>query len=90
MSEKESKERNKEADAAWTAYRRTGEFVSNKAMTAWLDTWDIDREQLELSLLEALEKGDSREMTPEFFERLRERARQAIGKRNDDRNRSNK
>ncbi len=37
-----------------------------------------DQERLESLLLEALEGGDSHEVTPEFFERLRERARQAI------------
>lgn len=37
-----------------------------------------DQEQLESLLLAALEGDDSQEMTPEFFERLRERARLAI------------
>ncbi|MEI2769500.1 MAG: type II toxin-antitoxin system ParD family antitoxin [Candidatus Competibacter sp.] len=37
-----------------------------------------DQERLESLLLAALEGGDSQEMTPEFFERLRERARLAI------------
>ena len=37
-----------------------------------------DQERLESLLLDALEGGGSREVTPEFFERLRERARQAI------------
>ena len=37
-----------------------------------------DQEKLEFLLLDALEKGGSQEFTPEFFEQLRERARQAI------------
>ena len=37
-----------------------------------------DQERLELLLLAALEGGDSQEITPEFFERLRERAQLAI------------
>lgn len=37
-----------------------------------------DQEKLETLLLEALEGGGSQEVTPEFFERLRLRARQAI------------
>lgn len=37
-----------------------------------------DQERLESLLLDALEGGGSQEVTPEFFERLRERARQAI------------
>lgn len=37
-----------------------------------------DQEKLETLLLEALEEGGSQEVTPEFFERLRFRARQAI------------
>jgi hypothetical protein len=78
MPESDEDKRNRQADVAWIEYRRTGEFVSNEAMTAWLDTWGTDREQLELPLLEALEGGGSREFTPDFFERLRERARQAI------------
>ena len=78
MPESNEDKRNRQADAAWTEYRRTGEFVGNEAMTAWLDTWGTDREQLEPPLLEALEGGGSREFAPEFFERLRERARQAI------------
>ena len=37
-----------------------------------------DQEKLEMLLLEALDEGGSQEMTPEFFEQLRVRARQAI------------
>jgi antitoxin ParD1/3/4 len=37
-----------------------------------------DQEKLETLLLDALEEGGSQEVTPEFFERLRVRARQAI------------
>lgn len=36
---------------------------------------------LEASLLEALKSGDSREFSPDFFERLRERARKAINEK---------
>jgi len=36
--------RNKEADAAWEEYQRSGKFVSNGAVTAWLDTWGTDKE----------------------------------------------
>ena len=78
MPESGEEKRNRQADAAWTEYRRTGGFVGNEAMTAWLDTWGTDREPLEPLLLEALEEGDAQEFTPDFFERLRERARQAI------------
>ena len=78
MCEKESCQRNKEADEAWADYQRTGQFISNEAMTAWLDTWGTDQEKLEVLLLEALKEGDSREMTPEFFEKLRERARKEM------------
>jgi antitoxin ParD1/3/4 len=37
-----------------------------------------DQARLESLLLEALDEGGSQEITPEFFERLRERARQAL------------
>ena len=37
-----------------------------------------DQAKLESLLLEALEGGDPQEFAPEFFDRLRERARQAI------------
>ncbi len=90
MCEKEIDQRNKEADEAWADYQRTGQFVSNEAMTAWLHTWGTDQEKTELLLLEALKEGDSREMIPEFFERLRDRARQVIGKINGYRNKSDK
>ena len=36
--------RNQEADAAWAEYQRTGKFVSNEAVTEWLDTWGTDKE----------------------------------------------
>lgn len=78
MPESDEDKRNRQADAAWTEYQRTGEFVSNEAITAWLDTWGTDRERLEPLLLEALEESSAQEFTPDFFERLRERARQAI------------
>lgn len=42
--EEESERRNAEADEAWAEYRRTGQSVSNEAMTAWLDTWGTDKE----------------------------------------------
>lgn len=42
--EEEIEARNREADAAWEEYQRTGEFVSNEAVTAWLDTWGTDKE----------------------------------------------
>ena len=42
--EEEAERRNLEADEAWADYRRTGQVVSNEAMTAWLDTWGTDRE----------------------------------------------
>ena len=35
-----------------------------------------EQEKLELLLLEALEEGNVQEVTPKFFEQLRERARQ--------------
>lgn len=37
--------RNCEADAAWQDYRRTGQFVSNADMMAWLDTWGMASEK---------------------------------------------
>ena len=81
MCEKESDQRNKEADESWADYQRTGQFVSNEAMTAWLDTWGTDRERLEPLLLEALEESSAQEFTPDFFERLREWARKAINEK---------
>lgn len=78
MCEKESCQRNKEADETWADYQRTGQFVSNEAMTAWLDTWGTDRERLESLLLETLEESSAQEFTPDFFEQLRKRAQQAI------------
>ena len=35
--------RNREADEAWEAYQRTGEFITNEAMTAWFDTWGTSK-----------------------------------------------
>jgi len=42
--EEEAERRNLEADEAWAEYQRTGQFVGNEAMTAWLDTWGTDQE----------------------------------------------
>jgi predicted transcriptional regulator len=42
--EEQVERRNAEADEAWAEYRRTGQSVSNEAMTAWLDTWGMDKE----------------------------------------------
>ena len=42
--EEEIEQRNREADEAWAEYRRTGQFVSHEAMSAWLDTWGTDTE----------------------------------------------
>lgn len=42
--EEQIERRNAEADEAWEEYKRTGQFVSNEAMTAWLDTWGTDKE----------------------------------------------
>ena len=42
--EEAAERRNLEADEAWAEYRRTGQFVSNEAMTEWLDTWGTDQE----------------------------------------------
>lgn len=42
--EEKIENRNQEADAAWAEYQRTGQFVSNEAVTAWLDTWGTDKE----------------------------------------------
>ena len=36
--------RNQEAEYSWLKYQKTGEFVSNQDMVAWLDTWGTDRE----------------------------------------------
>lgn len=36
--------RNREADAAWAEYQRTGQAVSNERVIAWLDTWGTDKE----------------------------------------------
>jgi len=36
--------RNRQADAAWEEYRRTGEAVSNESVMAWLDSWGTDQE----------------------------------------------
>ena len=42
--EEEIEQRNREADEAWEEYRRTGQFVSHEAISAWLDTWGTDKE----------------------------------------------
>ena len=42
--EEEIEKRNQEADEAWEEYRRTGQFVSHEAMSAWLESWGTDRE----------------------------------------------
>ena len=42
--EEQIERRNAEADEAWDEYQRTGQFVSNEAMTAWFDTWGTDKE----------------------------------------------
>lgn len=44
--EEQIERRNAEADEAWEEYKRTGQSVSNEAMTAWLDTWGTDKEGL--------------------------------------------
>lgn len=36
--------RNREADAAWEEYQRTGQAVSHEKVMAWLDTWGTDQE----------------------------------------------
>ncbi|MEQ1790130.1 MAG: CopG family transcriptional regulator, partial [Rickettsiales bacterium] len=43
--EEEIERRNQEAAEAWQKYQKTGEFVSNQDMIAWLDTWGTDREK---------------------------------------------
>jgi predicted transcriptional regulator len=42
--EEEMEARNQQADEAWKEYQRTGQFVSNEAVMAWLDTWGTDEE----------------------------------------------
>jgi len=42
--EEEIEARNREADDAWEAYQRSGQFASNEAVMAWLDTWGTDKE----------------------------------------------
>ena len=42
--EEAAERRNLEADEAWAEYQRTGQFVGNEAMTAWLNTWGTDQE----------------------------------------------
>jgi predicted transcriptional regulator len=42
--EEEIETRNKEADAAWEEYQRTGKFASHESVTAWLDTWGTEKE----------------------------------------------
>ena len=36
--------RNREADAAWEEYQRTGQVVSHEKVMEWLDTWGTDQE----------------------------------------------
>lgn len=36
--------RNREADAAWAEYQRTGQAMSHEKVTTWLDTWGTDQE----------------------------------------------
>lgn len=43
--EEEIERRNTEANKAWEEYQETGEFVSNKDMIAWLDTWGTSKEK---------------------------------------------
>ena len=43
--EEEIERRNQEAGEAWQQYQKTGEFVSNKDMIAWLDTWGTNKEK---------------------------------------------
>lgn len=35
---------NREADAAWTDYQKTGLHVSHETMEVWLDSWGTDKE----------------------------------------------
>lgn len=42
--EEQAEARNCEADEAWEAYKHTGEFITNEAMTAWFDTWGTSEE----------------------------------------------
>ena len=42
--EEDIEQRNREADEAWAEYRKTGQFMSHEAMSAWLDTWGTDKE----------------------------------------------
>lgn len=62
MNDSGEDRRNKEADEAWAEYRRTGEFVSNEAMAAWLEAWGTDQEFDALRRLwhEGLNSGPSR------------------------------
>ncbi len=43
--EEELERRNQEAGESWQQYQKTGEFVSNKDMVAWLDTWGTNKEK---------------------------------------------
>lgn len=45
--------RNLEAEEAWAEYQRTGQFVGNEAITAWLDTWGTLRRSGRQRRLEA-------------------------------------
>ena len=45
LDEEESiNSRNREADAAWNEYQRTGRAVSHEEVTAWLDSWGSSKE----------------------------------------------
>lgn len=61
MHKNEDKLRNREADEAWMHYQRTGQFVSNNDMTAWLNTWgsDLEIESLRRLWNEGLASGSS-------------------------------
>lgn len=55
----EYERQNLEADEAWIEYQRTGESVSNEAMTGWLEAWGTDQEA------KALRRLNSRRRRPE-------------------------
>ena len=44
VKEEEIEARDREADDAWEAYQRSGQFASNEAVMAWLDKWGTDKE----------------------------------------------
>ena len=46
LSREETYEREKEEDRTrWEVYQRSGTYISNDAMHAWLDGWGTDSEQ---------------------------------------------